>query len=573
MLYGMLKAFKNDEHLRIFAMKPVQSQLKLAYGKHYAGTINRSEFSTVNLDFPSQWEKLPNPFAPRFGCKDFFPEEAFTDDGKLIVLNEARWAASLEYGGNPLPGFWRDSLTTEEFTHELLAFSDYTVKGITNFMNEHGIIVAPFFHSWERFLNSRYHASNLCIQSTKSSSYDSLINEAQNYFSIYNIHLPECYEKCIKRQKRNDRKSLSSLAEALWSVSSEKMREARGLPYSYSNILSDAENESCSAIILSEYARRILCANKKDYKQGGIVAYYEVLLTIKALQKSIRYVMEFEISIDKDLESFEAFLIKSEPTEAGKKVLKQTLQERAFWDNINIDADIEIGHREALHNRCQHDLQLCCEFISACIFSTPTGKALFTKRREADPQRLYGKNAKYSNRDHFKSRDEHGTLHEEKFSDILAKEHFRRYDPQLLDNVYMESSYTSAICVQFVNTLNDPHNWKKCRNQNCDNYFKLTSNVNSQGQRDRQGIYCCKKCGSDARNLRNNAERKAIGRAIKGLRNQDPGYTCLSEAVQRVEETMDHYFKNSIGDLPKARKRWERKLNLQKAQTNKLKND
>lgn len=131
----------------------------------------------------------------------------------------------------------------------------------------------------------------------------------------------------------------------------------------------------------------------------------------------------------------------------------------------------------------------------------------------------------------------------------------------MLENRYAEGSYSAAVAAQFLDVLGMDLPWKKCKNPECGRLFKLKYAPGKANSRNRQGDYCCEKCGSDFRNKRNNTEQRVVLNAKRRLLKKEPGYETLEVALGSVEKQMAAFYEGEDADkLKKARLHWQEKL-------------
>ena len=511
----------------------------------------KSEYEVVLVDFPKMYEEVPNPLNDSCGELSY-PTEAFSKDGKLICFREKLWVNSSTFA----PTYHHQGeLSTEAFTHALCKFEDYSVEGVKKFISANGILLVPFFNSQKRFIDSRLHpplASN---------------DDVLRYENLYVNLLPESTQKFLKSAKsRSQYHLVSHLADAAQSIYVEALREWNDEAVIEGHGVIYQRIHLAHAVILSEYGRRYLCS-EKNYKGGGIISYWEVVLLIRLLQKIIRYI----ICILSRASEHSFSSLRNTMKEYEKGEFKLTWQEEMIFEELQNTAwkklkdytcdestsDFFSFFKGSARNNLINIYSESINFVSRCVFSivgtnnAPTWNNVVML---PNPEDYLG--------DDIVWREHVSMLDSDRFDILNAQENFRHSER------YVEGTYSAALCVQLLNTLNSSKDWKVCKNPKCRQSFKDTYSEANKSKKKRQGEYCSKKCSQTVRNAKHHREKVLIADAVNALLKSDKERfpKALNEEMKRIEDKMEKRYKELgrqeefIKQKDKLRKRWKEKL-------------
>ena len=501
-----------------------------------------SDIAVLQVPFSNEIRNLAHPYSDQ-QLPYSFPAEAFDENsGELIVFIESNWASMNEHDferrkhiGRRVPNGVRPEISDGSFSHELCALNDYSPKALAEFMAEHGLIFLPILNSQKRFIDYRYHMVELPDDDPRSylSSYPDLAKEE---------------EKGFFGRKKPAADPLHEFKNAACSVWAEAIRQMGPDP-SFNCYSKDYPVETMiDAVVLSEYARRKLLKDKPR-DEGGVVSYCEVLLAVKFLQKAMKTVMEFEF-------------VKEDPSFLSADTVPEYFDEegdirRSFAHELLSDeSKAEIRRRNEINNLYQREVRPALQHISLHAFSNMGVSTCALKRVKADPTIVYeGEKIYWTDRIEL----EDGSVFS--LEDYQRELYFRRHYPMMLENRYAEGCYSASVAAQFLNVLSMDLPWKKCKNPECGRLFKLKYAPGKTNSRNRQGDYCCDKCGSDMRNKRNNTEQRVVLNAKRRYSKKEPGYETIDAALASIEAQMAVFYEGEDAKrLPKARLRWREKL-------------
>ena len=465
-------------------------------------------------------------------------DKAFDDNGELLVISEFAWAAEpgvKHFNGRRLPYCVKENVSDAAFSHELGGINDYSVDSLFQFAGRHGLLFLPFFESHRRFLDSRYQDS---------------LHDEESPFLYRNIYPDYASEDDIKASfdTGGGDRQLVNMQQDLWNAFNEirftaKLQEGE-MPLLHRDPLDFVDYaEIEQAVILSEYARRQLTRDKDDM-QGGIVSYYEVYLTVRILQRSMKLIEAYETA-GTDLDALARGLTDDDiyKGEAVRRILEDPTRS-------------ELLKMNQIHNLWEADLERAVHFLNLCVFSTPGARAMSIERKRPSGDDLYGEghwvSTRYLTGDDVKQYD---------LSLLNPRYYMECRNPLYFENVYCEGSYSSMIAAQFLNVLSSDLEWKVCKNPECNRFFKLKYSPGKTNERMRQSEYCCDSCANAERNKRNNAEMRVITLAKRRFKAKRPGFETLEATLAYVEENLSEFYKEDrASKLPEARERWRKKL-------------
>jgi hypothetical protein len=236
-----------------------------------------ADYELMYLPFPDEDDRIRHPLNedhPFFAL----PDEAFDESGtNLICLSEKRLLGDEQVGKRPLPmlPITAAALRPEVFAH--IELPDESPKALCELLESNGLIISPLYNSQHRFIDSRFSG----VTSDPRLDYSAL-------------H-PLTVEPPAK-----DNPNLTNLAQAVADITTVQLAALGG-----SNYLDEPSAGLCGgnmteAVVLSEYARRIWCdpdsPRTEDF--GGVISYYEVLLTVRGLFRAIQTLIDFSIAGD-----------------------------------------------------------------------------------------------------------------------------------------------------------------------------------------------------------------------------------------------------------------------------------
>ncbi len=465
----------------------------------YVPPWTASEFEVIYLPFPADAAHIVHPLAddhPLFSL----PEEAFVETGEnLICFREKRWMGNEKVGTRPLPelSFTQDSLRPEAFAH--ISLGDTSPESLCALMNGAGLITAPLYQSQRRFIDSRFH--------DESFPYDRLHPFAES--------------KAFKGTGECE------LEQAVLDISGEYITALGGSDI-YSEPFEHLYRGSLTeAIVLSEYARRYACRNGDTVGHGGIVSYYEVLLTVRALFGAMSELIDFSIA-EGSMERF-AELAEDRVKQGETRGIHRYALE--LFSSGKKDAK----HKsEYLANAASYTTRESLDFLERCVMTTPGaqwGRVVHTS-----------------------------TFNPEEYDGIVVKmpsflepqrNFFEKHEPRYLYDRYMEGSLSAALAAQFLATLADLAPWKRCDNPECGAYFKR--HFTTKGSSNPKATSCSPKCSARKRNRLYNLEASAIRTACRRYEN-------VEDAVAYVEKRLEG--ETELADLPRARRRWKRGVEI-----------
>jgi len=432
----------------------------------------RAEFVLVEFDFPQDYDSLLDPFAKEMGIDYplYFPEEAFCpESGKLICFLESDWTD--ESTRDSFFGMSSDKLLpkmpmvkpdTEEFSR-FIDCKDYSPEGLLNIISYYSPLFVPYAASQRRFIDYRYHDPSFPKDSP------------HRYESTY--------RQSHRRRKAN--KPLDILQEVADDIYLAYIRQSYRDLEDYSEI-----RPFLDAAVLSEYARRTHLA-QKDIYEGGLISYYEVLVTAKALRHSIAELLDWDaaytnfkkyktnllISLEKgNFHSGEH--VDSDNESFIKSILKQI--EELFSCEERIEEG-QVAH-ETL-NLIEFQMKPHLQFLMHCVFQTEEASMQNLLRRSPSFEEIYPDRLSVT------------------INPFTTSDFIQQANPQYLTNRYAEGSQSAQIAAQFLNALAEDEPWKRCKYLSCNRLFKYKrTSSNKQAERKRAGDYCSDECANKLRN-------------------------------------------------------------------------
>jgi hypothetical protein len=387
------------------------------------------------------------------------------------------------------------------FSH--IELPDESPKALCKLLESNGLVVSPLYQVQRRFIDSRFSGVTA--------------DPRLNYAALHPFTV---------EPPADNNPNLLNLAQAVADISTLQLA-ALGC----SNYLDEPFAGLCGgniteAVTLSEHARRIWCSGDSPRTEdcGGIVSYYEVLLTVRGVFKAMQILIDFSIAGDSATKLKEQLeqVVNTGKADTAQRFALDTLNSTKGKAAIRTNAALNIGEeavREAF------------DLLQLCVSATTGMRSGSVVRKAAPPA------------------DTHDGIivNTPKFLEP-AYNFYQDNEPRYLQNRYCEGSFGAAIAAQFLSTLADPAPWKRCDNPECGAYFK--HHFANTGRTNDKATSCSPKCSTRKRNRLYNMEASAVRAAVKR-------YEDVDEAVAYIEKRLAGEV--ALTDLPRARKRWMRK--------------
>jgi hypothetical protein len=280
------------------------------------------------------------------------------------------------------------------------------------------------------------------------------------------------------------------------------------------------------AVALSEYARRVLCRSAPSAAHGGIISYYEALLTARALFRSMSILIDFSVtgsSVTKLTEQLE------QKTKEGTASPYQ----RFALERFASDKGRAVQSAHGALNILEPDVREALDFIQRCAFAGGNTRYGRVVRKSAPPREIHD-----------------GLFVELSAGLEPAHRFYEKEESRYIADRYCEGSFSAALAAQFLNTLADPAPWKRCDNPECRAWFK--HHFSDRNRTNSKATSCSPACSTRKRNRLYNMEATIIRIAVK--RYKDP-----KQALAYIEQQLKGEFER-VTDLQKARRRWAKKL-------------
>ena len=465
----------------------------------------RSEWELVYLPFPDDSDMVRhhlNPDLPFFSR----PKEAFDEDGKnLIVFREKRLFLNERIGSRPLPAYpIRADLMQPELFSRIKLVGE-SPASLIDLLDMFGLIVSPLYDSQKRFIDARF---------------DSTTGDPQlDYSALY----PFSAE--IDDEASDDLKDLAQAATDISEVQRTSLGGSCDLNEPFDDLGSGSVIE---AVALSEYSRRVLCRTVPSASLGGIISYFEVLLTTRALFRSMGTLIDFSVagsSVTK----------LTEQLEQRAKDGTASAYQRFALDEFASGKGRAVQRTHGALNILEPDVRESFDFVQRCSNAYGNTKYGSIVRKSNVPQEIFD-NSFYQFRTGLEP----------------VRDFYEDVEPRYLMGRYCEGSFSAALAAQFLSTLADPAPWKRCDNPECRVWFK--HHFSGRNRTSSKATSCSPECSTRKRNRLYNMEATVIRAAAK--RYKDP-----KQALAYIEQQLKGEFER-VGDLQKARKRWIKKLHL-----------
>lgn len=519
-----------------------KDELGFSKDESYVQPSVQSTVLRLTIPFPRNVDVLAHPYTVDDSKCHFSPEAFDSQTGELIVFAEDEWASGWQNDldkhdafGRLIPENIRPRIADGSFSHELLSFNDFSPESVHDFLQKHGWLFLPYCESQQRFLSFRYHKK------------DFQEDNPQSYKWTYPDRATMSKPRLFVKAKETDCAAfaLDNAAKSIWA---EVVRCSGPDPWYCWDTSGYSLPEVADAIVLSEYARRYLL-NEKDEWGGGVISYYETITAIRCLQSAMRIVMEFEY-------------VKEDPSIISSGAFEDYFDEGWKYRSVALKEMLDCPQKSDLHksydfnNMYEHHLRPAVDYISACAFSHSGASSVRLNRAKADADDFNdGIKLYWTDRVELKNGE---YFH---FEMIDRMRFLCRNAPLLLEDRFAEGSYSMEVAAQFLDILAMDIPWKRCKNPDCGRLFKLKYSPDKSNTRNRQGDYCCDKCGSDMRNKRNNTEQRVILNAKRRYSRMEPGYETVDAALASIEAQMAGFYEGEDAKrLPKARLRWREKL-------------
>lgn len=389
------------------------------------------------------------------------------------------------------------------------SFDADSPDSVLSFIRGGGMILAPLYSSQKRFLDARYASDEGAI----------------TYRHLHAVVPSEEFEGATTLMGRGDSQAYSHLCNAIWDVYVERLRETESLHPSAYEFPDLVQGSFANAVALSEYARRVRRKDKQP-GEGGIVSFYEVSLSIKAMKRAVETICAIDASRG-DAET----LVDMKFNGVGDRISSDMLH--ATMDN---EATSNARKQHLASNWYSFQLSQSLDFVSRCVFSVEGASAVSMGRDLVNAEVFDGRLRTSM----------------EVSGGILRANYYEENEPRFLDNRYVEGTFGAALCAQLLEDVQDEAPWKQCTNPECGRYFKYKRSNKSTGQRKREGSkFCSDRCSCIVSNKLYDAENQAIERAVRRGLN-------IAEARKYVESQMEDLVDSA--DLPKARERWRSKI-------------
>jgi hypothetical protein len=388
------------------------------------------------------------------------------------------------------------SLRPELSSH--LELADESPETLCKLLDSSGLIISPLYNSQRRFIESRFHSAGY------------------PYAEQYPL------TPLGEDEEEMDYKLLN-LNQAVDDIATQRILAlfgAEDIEEPFSNLCGGSMTE---AVALSEYARRVWCHNNYSDDNGGIVSYYEVLLTVRGLFRAMCTIIDFSIagsSITKLQEQLKLHAETKTPATAQRFAL----------DVLNSSKGKAAERTNAALNISEFAVREAFDFLQLCVTATTGARTGSVIRTSAD--------ATATHNGIFKKTPKHLEP---------VRNFYQQHEPRYTQDRYCEGSFGAALAAQFLETLADPTSWKRCDNPECKAYFK--HHFSTTGRTNDKATSCSPKCSTRKRNRLYNMEASAIRTATKRCND-------INEAIAYIEKRLAGEV--PLADLPNARKRWQK---------------
>jgi hypothetical protein len=461
-----------------------------------------ADYELVCLPFTDEDELIRHPLNEDY---PFFalPDEAFDESGaNLICFAEKRLLGNELAGKRPLPKLpiTAAALRPEVFAH--IELPEESPKALCDLLDANGLVISPLYNSPHRFIDARFSGVTS--------------DHRLDYAALHPLTVEPLAE---------GNPNLTHLAQAVADISTLQLAALGGIDLDepFAGLCGGNMTE---AIVLSEYARRIWCSadslRAEDF--GGIISYYEVLLTVRGLFRAMQTLVDFSIAGNSTTK------LKEQLEQSVKTNTANTAQRFAL-DTLNSTKGKAATRTNAALNIGEAIVREAFDFLQLCVSATTGIRTGSVVRKSAPPA------------------DTHDSviIKTPKFLEP-AYNFYQDNEPRYLQDRYCEGSFGAAIASQFLSTLADPAPWKRCDNPECGAYFK--HHFAKTGRTNDKASSCSPKCSTRKRNRLYNMEASAVRTAVKR-------YNTVDEAVAYIEKRLAGEV--ALADLPKARKRWRAK--------------
>jgi hypothetical protein len=465
-----------------------------------------ADYELIYLPFPSDSERVRNPLSPEYSFFNL-PKEAFDESGQnLICFVEKRWMGTEVIGHRPLPALpvMARSLRPELFSHlELVDQSPETLRAL---LENNGLVIAPLYNSQHRFIDARF----------QSSDYP--------YAEQYVLGK-------IDEDEEDMSDTLLDLNQATDDIVMQRILALYGSDDNGEPYFELCGGSLIESVALSEYARRVWCRTGGCAGgSGGILSYYEVLLTVRGLFRAMQTIIDFSIAGNSITKLEEQLRARSEERTA-------TTPQRFALDTLTAVKGKAAERSNAALNISELAVREAFDFLQLFITSTTGARAGSVNRKSAPITEAHSGIA----------------VKTPKFSEPVHYFYYQN-EPRYLQDRYCEGSFGAGLAAQFMATLADPAPWKRCDNPECKAFFK--HHFSTTGRTNDKATSCSPKCSTRKRNRLYNLEASAVRTAIKRYNNTD-------EVVAYIEKRLAGEI--PLTDLPKARRRWRNKTKTNKS--------
>jgi hypothetical protein len=376
-------------------------------------------------------------------------------------------------------------------------------QSLIDLLDMFGLIVSPLYDSQKRFIDARfdsatgdphfdYPALHPLSAKTDDEASDNLKDLAQAAADIGEVQRTSLGGSCVLNEPFDDLGG-GNLAEA---------------------------------VTLSEYARRVLCRTVPSASLGGIISYFEVLLTTRALFRSMGTLIDFSVagsSVTK----------LTEQLEQRAKDGTASAYQRFALDEFASDRGRAIQRTHGALNILESDVRDSFDYLQRCANANGNTRYGSNVRRSNVPQEIFD-----------------SSFYKFRTGLEPVRDFYEDVEPRYLMDRYCEGSFSAALAAQFLSTLADPAPWKRCDNPECRAWFK--HHFSGRNRTSSKATSCSPECSTRKRNRLYNMEATVIRVAVK--KHKDPKL-----ALNYIEKQLKGEFER-VTDLQKARKRWEKKL-------------